>query len=587
MRKTKIICTMGPATDSAEVLEAMIRSGMNVARFNFSHGEHAEHKKRMNLVRETAEKLGVPIALLLDTKGPEIRIGKLENDAVTVENGKEISLTIRDVIGNAEMLPVNYAGIVKDAKVGCTVLIDDGNIELLCNSVTEDSLRCTVMNGGTIKTKKSVNLPGVKLSMPYLSARDESDLLFGIEQGVDYIAASFVTCASDVSSIRRVLERNHAGRIQIIAKIENMEGVQNIDEILAVSDGIMVARGDMGVEISYDELPRIQKHLIKRAYCAGKRAITATQMLESMIHNPRPTRAEVSDVANAVFDGTSAIMLSGETAVGKHPVESVKAMHSIALKAEQSINYKKRFATADSEALTGTITDAISHATCTTAHDLGAAAIVTVTKTGTTARMISKFRPACDIITLTTDPIVYRQLALSWGVIPVMAEEKKTTDELFDHAVERSAATGLVKNGDLIVITLGVPVGVSGSTNTLKVHVMGNVLVSGRGHINNKRVCGTVCVCRSEAEAREKFKPGDILVIPETSNKIIDVLRSAKAIVTAADGFDSHAAIVGYTLDIPVIVGAPNAISVLKTGNLVTVDAARGIIYGGNVGDHI
>ena len=582
VRKTKIVCTMGPATDCPEVLEEMMRAGMNVARFNFSHGEYPEHRKRMELVKKTAEKLQVPVALMLDTKGPEIRVGNLENGTVTVADGDKLELTTRSVPGSAALIPVNYPGIVRDVRAGNTVLIDDGNIELECSAVTDESLLCTVIHGGEIKTHKGVNVPGVKLSMPYVSRQDEADLLFGISQGVDYIAASFVTCAADVTAIRRILERNHAGRTQIIAKIENMEGVQNIDEILSVSDGIMVARGDMGVEISYDELPRIQKHLIKKAYRAGKRVITATQMLESMIHHPRPTRAEVSDVANAVFDGTSAIMLSGETAVGKYPVESVRAMHMIALKAERSINYKKRFDEADGDVFAGSITDAISHATCTTAHDLGAAAIVTVTKTGTTARMISKFRPACDIITLTTDPMAYRQLALSWGVFPVMAEEKTTTDDLFDHAVERAASTGLVKEGDLIVITLGVPVGVSGSTNTLKVHVLGNVMVAGRGGINNRRVCGKVCVCHSEEEARENFKPGEILVLPETSNNIIDLLRTAKAIVTAADGEDSHAAIVGYTLDIPVIVGAPTALSVLKNGVMVTVDAARGLIYSGS-----
>lgn len=582
MRKTKIVCTLGPATDEGNVLYELVAKGMNAARLNFSHGTYDDHLRRINEVKRLRTQLDKPVALLLDTRGPEIRIGTLKNGQVQLQDGAVVTITTKAITGDETCLPVNHAKITEDVKPGQKVLIDDGNIELECLSTGLDALTCKIIKGGTVKNSKGVNIPGAKLSLPYLSKKDIEDILFGVEHGVDFIAASFVSCAEDVLAIRKLLDRNLAHNVQIIAKIENMSGVNNIDEILAVSDGIMVARGDMGVEIDFEELPRIQKHIIKRAYWAGKKVITATQMLESMIHNPRPTRAEASDVANAVYDGTSAVMLSGETAVGKYPIESLMAMHRIIETTEKSINYRKRFKAIDADELTGTITDAISHATCTTAHDLNAKAIITVTKSGTTARMISKFRPACDIISCTPDEMVYRQLAMSWGVYPLMAEEKNTTDELFEYAVELAMKAGYIKNGDLTVITMGVPLGVSGSTNTLKVHIVGNLLLTGRGGIVNKSVCGNVCVCANEKEAREKFRKGDIIAIPETSNSMLDILRNASAIITETDSVDSHAEIVAYTLDIPVVVGARKALSVLKDGATVTVDAARGLVYSGD-----
>lgn len=579
MRKTKIVCTLGPATDNEDVLRKMILSGMNVVRLNFSHGDYGYHLRIINMVKKLRTELNLPIALLLDTKGPEVRIGEFENGRSELVEGQEFTLTTEDVPGNKDIVSINYKNLVNDVKTGAKILLDDGLIELQVVNVTSKDIRCKVINGGLLTSKKSINVPGTKLSMPFLSEKDEKDILFAIEQDFDYIAASFTTCAADVLDIKRVLEKNRGKDIHIIAKIENSEGVSNIDEILLVSDGIMVARGDLGVEIAFEELPRIQKMLIKKAYSAGKKVITATQMLESMIKNPRPTRAETSDVANAIYDGTSAIMLSGETAIGKYPVDAVATMARIAEYTESNINYDKRSLLREVDTSTD-VTNAISHATCTTAHDLGAAAIITVTKTGGTARMISKFRPLWPIIGCTTDEKVYRQLALSWGVTPVLFEDRSTTDELFEHAVERSLEMGLVNHGDLVVITAGVPLGVPGTTNILKVHIVGNVLVSGEG-VLKKTICGNLCVCKTEEEALRTFKEGSILVIPETSNRIMSVLKKAAGIITEKEGLTSHAAIVGLTLDIPVVCGAANATKILKSGTTVTMDASKGFVYSG------
>lgn len=579
MRKTKIVCTLGPATDSEDTLRKMILNGMNVARLNFSHGDYETHLKRINMVKKLREEMNLPIALLLDTKGPELRIGDFENDGVELVEGQEFILTTEEIQGNQNWVSINYKKLVDDVKSGTRILLDDGLIELRAETVTCKDIRCKVINGGTLTSRKSINVPGIRLSMDFLSKKDEQDIIFGIEQDFDYIAASFTRCAADVLDIKRVLNTHGGKDIHIIAKIENSEGVANIDEILLLSDGIMVARGDMGVEIAFEELPRIQKMLIKKAYSAGKKVITATQMLESMIKNPRPTRAETSDIANAIYDGTSAIMLSGETAIGKYPVEAVKTMARIAEYTEDNIHYRKRFNMLEVDTSTD-VTNAISHATCTTAQDLGAAAIITVTKTGGTVRMISKFRPSCPIIGCTTNKKVYRQLALSWGVMPTMFEERSTTDELFDHAVERAQEIGVVKHGDLVVITAGVPLGVPGTTNILKVHIVGNVLVSGEG-VSSKTVCGNLCVCQTEEDALRNFKEDSILVIPETSNNIMGILKKAKGIITEQSGLDSHAAIVGLTLDIPVVCGAANATTILKSGTTVTLDSSKGLVYSG------
>lgn len=576
MRKTKIVCTLGPATDSPEIMRELILSGMNIARFNFSHGTHEEHKKRLQLLRDTSAQLGIPVATLMDTKGPEIRLGNFKNHKAALERGNLFILTSDEVEGDENRVSITFKELAGDLKPGDKVLLDDGLIELRVQAIEGTNIICRVQNGGEVSDKKGVNVPDIALSMPYISARDREDLIFAVGQDFDFIAASFVRTAQDIVEIRKILDEQNCDNIHIIAKIENAQGVANIDDILRTSSGVMVARGDMGVEIPFEDVPVIQKKLIKKAYNAGKFVITATQMLDSMMKNPRPTRAEATDVANAIYDGTSAIMLSGETAAGKYPVESVKTMATIARRAEDDIDYKKRFYGQEYPARED-ITNAISHATCTTAYDLGAAAIITVTSSGRTARMISRYRPLMPIIGCTYDEKVYRQMNMSWGVIPLMCQVKENTDELFEHAVKQAQKAGLVRSGDIVVITAGVPLGVSGTTNLLKVHAVGNVLVTGQG-VGKLSCTGKACVAHSEKEARQNFNEGDILVIRETSNGILDLLKKASGIVCETQGLNSHAAIVGMTLDIPVIVGATNAASLIKNSTVVTVDADKGII---------
>ncbi len=579
MRMTKIICTLGPATDSEEILTAMVREGMNVARINFSHGNHEEHQKRVDLLKSIREKLGEPVAIMLDTKGPDVRLGMVHDGKAELVAGDRVVLTTDTCEGTAERLSVSYRDLPKKLHAGDRVLINDGLIQLEVEQVKGCEITCRVKIGGMVSDHKGVNVPGVKLDIPYIRESDVEDILFAVKNDFDYIAASFVRSASDVLSIKRILEENGAAHIQIISKIENSEGIENVDEILKVSDGLMVARGDLGVEIDFEELPHLQKMMIKKVLEAGKKSVTATQMLESMIYNPRPTRAETSDVANAVYDGTSAVMLSGETSVGKYPVETLRAMCRIAERTEADIDYKELFRRRRHMGEPN-ITDAISNATVTTAHELEAAAIVTVTLSGTTARMISKYRPACPIIGCTSDERVLRQLALSWGVVPVLAEDMRDSDELFEHAVELAVGTGLVKRGEQVVITAGLPLGLSGNTNIVKVHIVGHVLVSGTG-IGNDSSIGNACVCKTEDEALARFNPGDILVIPETSNRIMGLLKKAAAIITEKEGVTSHAAIVGLTLDIPVVCGAAYATEIIKHGTTVTVDSSRGLVYSG------
>lgn len=473
MRKTKIICTLGPSTDDDNILRALMENGMDVARFNFSHGTHQDHKTRLEKIKKLREELNLPVAALLDTKGPEVRVRNFTDGKVTVENGDSFTLTTRDVEGTKDIVSITYADLPADVSVGTRILIDDGLIELKVTSIENNTdIVCEVINGGVISNHKGVNIPGVDLSMPYLSDVDKDDILFGIQQGFDFIAASFVRTASDILQIKRFLEENGCYSINIIAKIENMQGVEHIDEIIQVSDGIMVARGDMGVEIPNEDVPVMQKMIIKKVYNAGKQVITATQMLDSMVKNPRPTRAETADVANAIYDGTSAIMLSGETAAGLYPVESLKTMVRIAVRTEADIDYKKRFFSLSRKA-NPDITDAISHATCTTAHDLNARAIITVSKSGRTARMVSKYRPACDIFGCTTQENIRRQLNLSWGITPILIQEEQDTFDLFDNAIQVIQDIGLLKQDDLTVITAGVPLGISGTTNMIKVHTVG------------------------------------------------------------------------------------------------------------------
>ncbi len=471
MRKTKIVCTMGPSTMDEYVLKRLIEEGMDVARFNFSHGTHEEQKVRMDMVKKLRKECGKHIALLLDTKGPEIRTRDFEGGKVEIEAGQTFTLTTRDIVGDNTISSITYKDLAKDVEIGTKILIDDGLIELKVKDIIDEDLVCEVINGGFVSNHKGINVPGVHLNMPYMSQKDIDDILFGIEQDVDFIAASFVRSAKDVLEIRKLLDENGGKNINIISKIENAEGVKHIDDIIYVSDGIMVARGDMGVEIPGEEVPVIQKMIIRKVYNAGKQVITATQMLDSMMKNPRPTRAETTDVANAIYDGTSAIMLSGETAAGLYPIESVQTMVRIAERTEEDINYRGRFFQIERRA-NNNVTDAVCHATCTTAIDLNASAVVTVTKSGTSARNISKYRPVCPIIAGTTSDKVCRQLNMSWGVVPVHLEEKNEIFELFDHAVESAKNNGLLKSGETVVVTAGVPLGVSGNTNMIKVQVV-------------------------------------------------------------------------------------------------------------------
>jgi pyruvate kinase len=578
IKKTKIVCTLGPASQSEEVLTQLIESGLNVCRFNFSHGSHEEHKERFDMAKKVREKLNKPVAILLDTKGPEIRTGNFDAPEVLLEEGQKFIITMKDVMGTKEMCTVSYKGLAEDVVSGDTILIDDGLVGLRVEEIKGDEIHCVVENSGIVKNHKGVNVPGVKINLPALTDKDISDIEFGISQGIDYIAASFVRKASDVLAIREVLEKNNATDVQIISKIENQEGVDNIDEILKVSDGIMVARGDLGVEIPTQEIPIVQKMMIRKCNELGKPVITATQMLDSMIRNPRPTRAEVTDVANAIYDGTDAIMLSGETAAGKYPVEAVKTMATIAKRTEETLNYNELL---KNKKLGGVnVTDAISHATCTTAIDLNASAIITSTSSGHTARMVSKFRPACPIIAATNEDKVMRRLALTWGVYPIMACEAKNTDEVIENSINAAKEASYLENGELVVITAGVPVGVSGTTNLIKVHVISEEITNGIG-VGSKTVEGKVRLINNPDEIIG-FEEGDIIVTNMTDADMNAYIEKCGAIVTEDGGMTCHAAIVGLNLDKPVVVSAKNIMGLVKDGEVVTVDSARGVIYRGS-----
>ena len=578
IKRTKIVCTLGPASQSEDVLRELILNGLNVCRFNFSHGSHEEHKGRIDMVKKVREELNKPIAILLDTKGPEIRTGNFADPEVLLEEGSEFTITMDEVVGTKEICTVSYKGLADDVKEGDSILIDDGLVGLRVKSVENGNIKCIVENSGIVKNHKGVNVPGVKINLPAITPKDISDIEFGIEEGIDMIAASFVRKASDVLAIREILEKNNAGDVLILSKIENQEGVENIDEILQVSDGIMVARGDLGVEIPTEEIPIVQKMIIKKCNELAKPVITATQMLDSMIRNPRPTRAEVTDVANAIYDGTDAIMLSGETAAGKYPVEAVKVMASIAKRIEQTLDYDRMLKEKGSKNVT--VTDAISHATCTTAVDLNASAIITSTSSGYTAKMVSKFRPQAPIIAATSNEAVMRRLALTWGVCPIKSALAGNTDEVIEKSIEASIESGYVKNGELVVITAGVPVGVSGTTNLIKVHVISEVLGNGVG-IGNGTVEGRVRVANDNGEIKD-FKKGDIIVAKTTDKDMNGYIEDAAAIVTEFGGMTSHAAIVGLNLNTPVVVSVADITKTVKDGDIVTVDAKAGIIYKGS-----
>ncbi len=575
MRKTKIICTLGPATEDESVLRRLMLGGMNAARFNFSHCTHEDARKKLEAVVRLREELNLPIATILDTKGPEIRVKTFADGPVQLQTGDTFTLTTRDVPGDSRIVSITYQGLPGDLKEGAKVLIDDGLVELEAQHITETDIVCRVLNGGRVSNYKGVNVPGTRLSIPFISEQDRADIIFGIENGFDFIAASFTRSAEDVLSIRSIFQEYRCKSINIIAKIENMEGVNNIDEILRVADGIMVARGDMGVEIPLEDVPVLQKELIRKSYLAGKQVVTATQMLDSMMKNPRPTRAESTDVANAIYDGTSCIMLSGETAAGNYPVEALQTMVRIAERAEDSIDYIRRFNSRDNTDVAFDVTNAISHATCTTAHDLGAKAIITVTKSGATARQLSKFRPLYPIVGCAMEERVCRQLNLSWGVSPLLIDEEQDTDTLFSHAVDAAEKAGLVESGDLVVITAGMPLGISGTTNMMKVHVVGHVLLTGEG-VTGKKVSARLCVCKSLSQLKGSFRDGDIVVVEDTDNTVMEYLRRASGIIVEREGASAHAGIIGLAMDKPVLTGARNATDILKSGAVVNLDAENG-----------
>ena len=576
MRKTKIVCTLGPSTDREGVLREMIQAGMNVARFNFSHGTHAEHKARLDALKALREELDAPVAAMLDTKGPEVRLKDFAGGRVHLTAGQEFTLTTVQVEGDAHRCSITYGELPGDVKAGDTILLDDGLVRLTVLETSEMEIRCRVENDGDMKNHKGVNVPGVRLNMPYMSQQDRDDLLFGAEQGFDYVAASFVRSAADVRELRHVLDKA-GSRMRIIAKIENQEGVSNLPEILDAADGIMVARGDMGVEIDFAEIPLIQKNMIARCVACGKPVITATQMLDSMMENPRPTRAEITDVANAIYDGTSAIMRSGETAAGRYPVESVKTMDAIARRTESDINHVKRMTQMAGGRNRLSVAAATAHAACTTAQEIGADAILTVSQRGTTARLVSRFHPGTPIIACLLDQQVRRQMALYWGVEPIMMPYASSTDELVDFAVQAAAQAGVVHEGDLVVVTAGVPVGVAGTTNMIRIQQVGGALVNAVG-IGEKKASGPLCICRSTDEVAEKFQPGDVLVVPYTTNELLPYIRQAAAVITEEASVECHTATIGLALDKPVIVGAAGAVQRLTDGTMVTVDCARGLV---------
>jgi pyruvate kinase len=579
MRKTKIVCTIGPASESVENLTKLVNAGMNVMRLNFSHGDFEEHGGRIKNIREVTKNTGKNVAILLDTKGPEIRTGKLKVEPIELVQDETIILTTEEILGDKDRISITYDNLPNDVSVGSTILIDDGLIGLTVTDIKGTEIHCHIVNGGTIKSKRGVNVPGVKITLPGITEKDANDIVFGIEQGVDFIAASFVRKASDVLEIRELLEKHNASHIQIISKIENQEGVDNLDEILEVSDGLMVARGDLGVEIPAEEVPLVQKAMIKKCNRVGKPVITATQMLDSMQRNPRPTRAEASDVANAIFDGTDAIMLSGESAAGKYPEESVKTMARIAERAESALEYREIFLK-QSQAQQTSVTEAISQAVANSALDLDAKAIVTATESGYTARMVSKYRPKAPIIAVTTNPQVIRRLMLIWGVIPVLGKEAANTDEMIEQAIDSSVNAGLVNVGDLVVITAGVPVGRTGTTNLIKVHHVGEMIAKGQG-IGTLNATGKVVTARTAEEANAKATQGCILVTVTTDKEYMPAFEKAAAVITEVGGITSHAAVVGLSLGIPVIVGVEGALAKLSDGTDASVYAELGVIYSG------
>jgi len=582
MRKTKILATLGPATSNVETIKQMINNGMDAARVNFSHGTYESHTKIINMLKQAREELNKPIPIVLDTKGPEIRIKSFDADKIYLEQGAEFTLTTKDVIGTHEIVSVTYKNLPKDLSVGNRVLIDDGLLELKVTALTKTDVKCVLINSGFISARKGINIPDVFVNLPSLTEQDVEDIKFGIKMKVDFIAASFVRTAADILNIRKVLMDNGGGHIHVIAKIESREGVNNIDSILGVADSIMVARGDLGVEIPPEEVPIVQKNLIRYCNQVGKPVITATHMLESMVSNPRPTRAEANDVANAIFDGSDVIMLSGETASGQYPAESVAMMARIASEVERSSDYASMFANQHKN-LNRNITNAISVAAVTTAAELAAVCIVPITDSGFASRMVSRCRPSCPILAITADEFVCRQLNLSWGCVPVLSEPLIGDSEVFDIAEEVAMKTGLAKAGETIVSVAGVPVGTAGTTNTMKVRTVGNVLAKGKG---NKR--GVIQGITRVFESRDVielpyFEQGDIIICTQTNDKMMEYIKKAGAIVIGTwEQVDlSHAETVAKALDIPLLTTNVRAVDFVNQGLPVTVDTDDGLLING------
>lgn len=581
MRKTKIICTIGPASESEEMLEKLIKAGMNVARLNFSHGDHVEHKARIDTIRKVSKRLGKTVAILLDTKGPEIRTHNMKDGLIELEKGSEVTVSMTEVEGTPEKFSVTYENLINDVEEGSYILLDDGLIELQVKSIDKANgeVLCDVLNTGELKNKKGVNLPGVKVSLPGITDKDADDINFGISEGVDFIAASFVRRPSDVLDIRKLLEAKQNKNISIIPKIENQEGIDNIKEILEVSDGLMVARGDMGVEIPPESVPMVQKDLIRQCNKLGKPVITATQMLDSMQRNPRATRAEASDVANAIYDGTDAVMLSGETAAGQYPEEAVKTMRNIAVSAEAAQDYKKLLS--DRTKLVETsLVNAIGVSVAHTALNLNVKAIVAATESGSTARTISKYRPQSDIIAVTPNAETARQCALVWGIFPVVKEGRKTTDALLNNAVATAVETERVQNGDLIIITAGVPTGEKGTTNMMKLHLVGDELAKGQG-IGRSSVVGKTLVVKDASELEGKDLSESIIVTSSVDETLVPYIENAIGLITEENGITSPSAIIGLEKGIPTVVGVENATSEIQSDVLITVDANQGKIFEG------
>lgn len=583
MKKTKIVCTIGPSSDSYEVLKALVNEGMNVTRLNFSHGTHPEHKKRIDTIKKLRDDLDESIAIMLDTKGPEIRIKTFKDGMVRIEQGQDFTLTSEDVEGDETRVSVTYKDIAKDLKANDRVLIDDGLVEFTVISVDEKNVYMKAVNSGELSDRKGVNLPSVKVNLPTLTEKDIEDLIFGIENDVDFIAASFIRSAKDVLEIRKILESNGGDDIKIISKIENLEGVQNIDEIIDVSDGIMVARGDMGVELDEEDIPLVQKDIIRKCNLKGKFVITATQMLDSMIRNPRPTRAEVTDVANAILDGSSAIMLSGETAAGNYPVKSCEMMRKIALKIEDSLDYKIIVDSTNDEHEIN-ITNSIAKATREAALDLDAKVIIAATSSGLTARNISKFKPKSPIIAATTNEKVRRQLSIEWGVYPIRATLASSIDDLFYESINLLKNIKFVKEGELVILTAGMPLGKAGSTNIMMVKTVGKLLCKGMG-IGKHKISARACVAKNAKELEENFNDGDIIVTIGVYKDMLPYIQKSSGIITVEGGLTSQGAIVGINYHLATVVGVGEAMNSIKTGDIISIDATTGEIYEGKIFD--